>query len=69
MVAQNLIANETSFAALVMAATQMADPNTYKLLVETWPEIWSEYVQRTHTPVGYLEGELEAMQADSKGEA
>ena len=67
-IAQNLIRNETPFAALIMAAMERADDENRKkdlsILIGAWPVMALEYVGRSQAPGGYLDGELEAMQAE-----
>ena len=68
MIAQNLIRNETPFAALIMAAMQRAVTHNLKTLIHAWPELSMEFLARHDAPGGYLEGELEAMQETKEGD-
>ena len=76
MIAQKLVRNETPIPALAMAILLRFGNVAWLQLAEIWPEIVGEVYARKNAPGGYLQGELEAMQAESppdedapKGEA
>jgi hypothetical protein len=46
------------FYALIMAAMQRADTTNQQALSQAFPTVWSELIERHHSPGGLLKGEV-----------
>jgi len=51
---KQLSANDPSFASLVFALIRKADPDNLVKILQTWPELYDEMIQRYNAPGGAI---------------
>jgi len=56
-VSRDLVADDTPFYGLVMAAMWRADPENLVKLINAWPEVYAEFDARFHATRGRLPGD------------